>query len=149
MNVTRPNAHTVTATLLSPDPASISPLHLRVHAETRTRVRIRITDPGEERYEVPYPWRGEKRDGKGGDKSAGGLVMEVGEGDFYIRIARPLSEVALFDTRGHDLVYQDQVLSVGTTLPSGVLYGLGEDAAPLQRDLHNKLVLLSHLRITV
>ena len=40
--------------------------------------------------------------------------------------------------KSSDLVYHDQYLSLTTSLPSSLLYGIGEDAAPLLRDLNDK-----------
>lgn len=65
-------------------------------------------------------------------------VVEVREDPFGIFVVRVSDNTTVFDTSSHSLQFTEQLLSYGTVLPSGVLYGLGEDAAPLLRNMANK-----------
>ena len=124
----------ITANLLSSDSRAISPLFLSISCETAARLRIRITDPTEERYEVPYPWK--SGDGVRGDKRRYRITVQ--NETFSIQVTRLSDNTVIFDTSSHDLVYTDQFLSLGTRLPSDKLYGIGENSAPILRDLNQK-----------
>ena len=133
-NVSRTDAG-ITATLISSDKTSISPLFLNIRYEADARLRIRITDPNNDRYEVPYPW---SRDGYTKNKGYRRYEVLVRDTPFSVQVVRVSDKTVVFDTTSHELIYTDQFLSLGTRLPSGMLYGIGEDSAPLLRNLNQR-----------
>ncbi|XP_063674630.1 lysosomal alpha-glucosidase-like [Bolinopsis microptera] len=135
VNVTRTDSTQIRATLVSPDKEMISPLSVIISLESEARVRIKILDPNNKRYEVPYPDTDEKII----SNTERRYKVSITESPFSVQIHRSDDESLIFDTSSQELVFQNQFLKIGTTLPSTILYGIGEDSAPLLRDMDNKI----------
>ena len=101
----------IRATLVSPDKEMISPLLLMISLSSETTVRVKITDPNNERYEVPFP----DPEFKTKDNVTGNsrYKVMVNEAPFSIQISRVESGRVIFDTAGRELVFQNQLLSLG------------------------------------
>ena len=120
VNVTHSDTK-ITATLLSSDKEMISPLYLIIYLESEARVRLKILDPNEPRYEVPYPEPQHSTHGAKSAKSAKTRYkVEVNEKPFSVQILRVDDGTVIFNTASHQLVYQDQLLSIGQTFLSHV-----------------------------
>ena len=101
----------IRATLVSPDKEMISPLLLIISLSSETSVRVKITDPNNERYEVPFPEPEHKTKRNVTNNSRYKVV--VNEAPFSIQISRVENGRVIFDTAGHELVFQNQLLSLG------------------------------------
>jgi len=44
---------------------------------------------------------------------------------FFIKVIRKLTGEAIFNTQNYNFIYSDRYLSIGTTLTSSHVYGLG------------------------
>ena len=122
VNVTHSDTK-ITATLLSSDKEMISPLSLIIYLESEARVRLKILHPHKPRYEVPYPEPQHSTQSTKSAKSAKTRYkVEVTEKPFSVRIIRVEDGTVIFDTASHQLVYQDQLLSIGQTFFSHVYH---------------------------
>ncbi|KAI6059689.1 Maltase-glucoamylase, intestinal-like isoform X1 [Aix galericulata] len=91
--------------------------------QTQNRFHFKITDPKNNRFEVPHehvvPFTG---------SAASDLKyrVDVEDNPFSIRVTRVSNGKVLFNTSIGPLVYADQFLQLSTKLPSGNIYGVGE-----------------------
>uniref|UniRef100_A0A8B7TU07 alpha-glucosidase n=1 Tax=Castor canadensis TaxID=51338 RepID=A0A8B7TU07_CASCN len=101
----------------------INSVLLTTENQTPSRLRFKITDPNNERYEVPHQF---VKEFTGHTLSETLYDVEVAEKPFSIKVTRKSNNKVLFDTSIGPLVYSNQYLQISTKLPSEYMYGLGE-----------------------
>ncbi|XP_063062788.1 lysosomal alpha-glucosidase [Engraulis encrasicolus] len=99
----------------------VKSLHLEIRHETESRLRVRLTDPAEERYEVPIDVPVVKE--KAPNPS---YRVDVSKDPFGIIVTRADTGTVLLNTSIAPLFYSDQFLQFSSSLPSSFLFGLGE-----------------------
>ncbi|XP_052587358.1 sucrase-isomaltase, intestinal [Peromyscus californicus insignis] len=96
---------------------------LTTQSQTPNRLRFKITDPINQRYEVPHQFVTDVA----GIPAADALYdVQVTENPFSIKVIRKSNNRILFDTSVGPLVYSNQYLQISTKLPSEYIYGFGE-----------------------
>ncbi|XP_020844721.1 sucrase-isomaltase, intestinal [Phascolarctos cinereus] len=96
---------------------------LTTESQTASRLRFKITDPNNQRYEVPHQYVTEFTQPAATDTK---YNVEVTDNPFSIKVIRKSNNRVLFDTSVGPLVYSDQYLQISTKLPSSYFYGIGE-----------------------
>ncbi|XP_042534803.1 sucrase-isomaltase, intestinal isoform X2 [Dipodomys spectabilis] len=96
---------------------------LTTQSQTANRLRIKITDPNNNRYEVPHQY---VKDFSGTAPSETLYEVQTTDNPFSIKVIRKSNNKVLFDTSVGPLIYSDQYLQISTKLPSEYMYGLGE-----------------------
>ncbi|KAG2021281.1 alpha glucosidase [Coprinopsis cinerea AmutBmut pab1-1] len=117
----------------------IERLRLTVSYQTDTRLHVKITDASKPRYEVPdevfprpTPQRTPVR------KSQLVFNYTAYPEPFSFTVYRRSTREALFSTRGHPLIFEDQYLRLKTSLPRDAnIYGLGEHKETFRLDPDN------------
>lgn len=102
----------------------ITNLLLTTQSQTANRFRFKITDPNNQRYEVPHQFV--NKDFSGPPASNPLYDVKITENPFSIKVIRKSNNKILFDTSIGPLVYSNQYLQISTKLPSKYIYGLGE-----------------------
>ncbi|XP_053566084.1 maltase-glucoamylase [Bombina bombina] len=102
----------------------IEDLQLTAEIQTQNRFRFKITDPNNnKRFEVPHehvkPFTGSKA-------SNPHYEVKLTHNPFGIQLIRNSNNKIIFDTTIGPLIYADQFLQLSIKLPSGNIYGLGE-----------------------
>ncbi|XP_028723035.1 sucrase-isomaltase, intestinal [Peromyscus leucopus] len=96
---------------------------LTTQSQTANRLRFKITDPVNQRYEVPHQFVTDVA----GIPAADALYdVQVTQYPFSIKVIRKSNNRVLFDTSVGPLVYSNQYLQISTKLPSEYIYGFGE-----------------------
>lgn len=114
-------------------PKDVEVLQLDVLFESDSRLRVKITDPAQDRFQVPLDVpRVEKR---AADPS---YTVEFSKEPFGIIVKRKQNGAVLLNTTLAPLFYADQFLQISTTLASGFIYGLGEHRSNLLHDVQWK-----------
>ncbi|XP_023562027.1 sucrase-isomaltase, intestinal [Octodon degus] len=101
----------------------INNILLTTENQTANRFRFKITDPNNNRYEVPHQF---VKPHNGPAASNTLYDVQVTEKPFSIKVIRKSNGKILFDTSIGPVVYSDQYLQISTRLPSEYMYGLGE-----------------------
>uniref|UniRef100_A0A4X2L9V0 Sucrase-isomaltase n=1 Tax=Vombatus ursinus TaxID=29139 RepID=A0A4X2L9V0_VOMUR len=96
---------------------------LTTESQTSNRLRFKITDPNNQRYEVPHQYVSQFTQPAATDTK---YKVEVTDNPFSIKVIRKSNNRVLFDTSVGPLVYSDQYLQISTKLPSSYFYGIGE-----------------------
>ncbi|XP_074048617.1 sucrase-isomaltase, intestinal [Macrotis lagotis] len=96
---------------------------LTTESQTANRFRFKITDPNNQRFEVPHQYVKEFTQSEATDTK---YKIEVTNNPFAIKVIRKSNNRVLFDTSFGPLVYSDQYLQISTKLPSSYFYGIGE-----------------------
>ncbi|OXB62287.1 hypothetical protein ASZ78_012335 [Callipepla squamata] len=91
--------------------------------QTPNRFRFKITDPANQRFEVPHEHVGSF---SGPAASNLNYRVEVRSNPFGIVVTRVSNGRVLFDTTIGPLQYADQFLQLSIKLPSSNIYGVGE-----------------------
>jgi alpha-glucosidase (family GH31 glycosyl hydrolase) len=129
-----------------PYPGLVKKLTVLVLFETSRRLHVKIFDPMEERYEVPIELQDSKPDGNIRD-----YAFSYKDSPFSFAVTRVSTDTVLFDTNSGKLLFSDQFLEISSTLPTDLVYGLGEhihkdppvESKPSQRiDLNWKTLTL-------
>ncbi|XP_065509451.1 maltase-glucoamylase-like [Caloenas nicobarica] len=96
---------------------------LTMQFQTRTRLRFMLTDPKNQRFEVPH-----EHVGPFTAPAASTLTYAVAvqENPFGLRVTRASSGKVVFDTTIGPLIYSEQFLQISIKLPSDNIYGVGE-----------------------
>ncbi|XP_076060540.1 lysosomal alpha-glucosidase-like [Oratosquilla oratoria] len=111
--------------------------------ETEERLRIRVTDPTQNRWEVPLPTE-PKFPSLKDTKMMYSIEITKSSGSF--RVLRRSSGVRIFDTQeAAPLVFADQFLQLSSFLSSDFIYGLGEHLNGLLLDMYWKRHILWNL----
>ncbi|XP_075058176.1 sucrase-isomaltase, intestinal [Mixophyes fleayi] len=102
----------------------IQELYLSTEIQSKNRFRFKITDPKEKRFEVPHE---HVKSFTGTAELNPNYNVELVEKPFGIKVVRKTPDVrVLFDTTIGPLRYADQYLQLSIKLPTGNIYGLGE-----------------------
>ncbi|MCI4393474.1 hypothetical protein PGIGA_G00157810 [Pangasianodon gigas] len=111
-------------------PKDIEMLKLDVLYESNSRLRIKITDPAQQRFQVPI-------DVPVVEKRAPNplYTVEFSKQPFGIIVKRTQNGAVLLNTTVAPLFYADQFLQMSTSLPSTFVYGLGEHRSNLMHDV--------------
>ncbi|KAF5888798.1 lysosomal alpha-glucosidase-like [Clarias magur] len=110
-------------------PKDIETLRLDVLYESDSRLRVKITDPSQQRFEVPIDVP------EATQRAANPLyTVEFSKQPFGIVVKRTQNGAVLLNTSVAPLFYADQFLQMSTSLPSSFLYGLGEHRSSLMHD---------------
>ncbi|XP_053333226.1 lysosomal alpha-glucosidase [Clarias gariepinus] len=110
-------------------PKDIETLRLDVLYESNSRLRVKITDPSQQRFEVPIDVPGET------PRAQNPLyTVEFSKQPFGIVVKRTQNGAVLLNTTVAPLFYADQFLQMSTSLTSSFLYGLGEHRSSLMHD---------------
>ncbi|XP_066063920.1 maltase-glucoamylase-like [Chamaea fasciata] len=96
---------------------------LRAQFQSSARLRLQFTDPTQPRFEVPHDHVGPFLGPAAADPK---YRLEFRENPFGIRVIRARTGAVVFDTTIGPLIFSDQFLQISTRIPSGNLYGLGE-----------------------
>ncbi|XP_068026417.1 LOW QUALITY PROTEIN: maltase-glucoamylase-like [Melanerpes formicivorus] len=102
---------------------NIDNLLLTVEPQTSNRLHFKITDPNNQRFEVPHEHVGSFTGPAASDLN---YEVEVQRSPFGIKVTRASSGKVVFDTTIGPLVYADQFLQLSIRLPSDNVYGVGE-----------------------
>ncbi|GAB1607820.1 hypothetical protein Ahia01_001065900 [Argonauta hians] len=127
----------------SPFPKDIPEIRMDVYYETSSRIRIKISDPYNQRYEVPF--KGPKVKHRAHQLRYLFNTSDIGQ-PFQFNISRfnPSTGTlgkTLLQTAG-SLIFSDQFLQLSYRLPSKYIYGLGEHRGSLLLPLnYHKLTL--------
>ncbi|XP_064615639.1 lysosomal alpha-glucosidase-like [Liolophura sinensis] len=106
-------------------PRDVMKLKLDVTYEAESRVHFKIYDPAVKRYEVPIDTPRVTSPTSHMD-----YAVTVTPSPFSIRVTRTASDTVLFDSSSTPLIFADQLLQIGTSLPTDSIYGLGEHRQP-------------------
>ncbi|KAK2817716.1 hypothetical protein Q7C36_021649 [Tachysurus vachellii] len=111
-------------------PKDIEVLKLDVLYETNSRLRVKITDPAQQRFQVPI-------DVPVVQKSAPSplYTVEFSKQPFGIIVKRKQNGAVMLNTTVAPLFYADQFLQMSTSLASNFVYGLGEHRSNLLHDV--------------
>ncbi|XP_063072714.1 lysosomal alpha-glucosidase [Engraulis encrasicolus] len=112
-------------------PRDLSVLSLEV--ETGAHLHITLKDPFFPRYEVPLS--PQLSEGSSGTKDRW-LDIKFQKDPFGFVVRRSSNGRVLLDTTVAPLLFADQYLQMSTSLPSGLISGLGEHYTPLTLDLN-------------
>lgn len=109
----------------------ITHLKVRVQMQTPYRLRVKIYDSSEERYEVPDPVIPVEMDLGSplvheGDVQMYATSYNLDSDPFSFQVRRTKTGTVIFDTGVGALVFAHQFLQISARLPSGLVYGLGE-----------------------
>ncbi|XP_060754556.1 lysosomal alpha-glucosidase [Neoarius graeffei] len=111
-------------------PKDIEILKLDVLYESNSRLRVKITDPAQQRFEVPIDVPAVEK------RAASPLyTVEFSTQPFGIIVKRTQSGAVLLNTTVAPLFYANQFLQMSTSLPSNFIYGLGEHRSTLLHDV--------------
>ncbi|TBU29276.1 alpha-glucosidase [Dichomitus squalens] len=113
-------------------------LNLEVTYESQDRIHVKITDPTENRYEVPQ----EVLPRPSANLFAGPLTSNIQfnytTSPFSFSIYRSKTHEVLFSTASHPIIFEPQYLRVKTNLPANAnIYGLGEHTDTFRLPTHN------------
>ncbi|KAI4903325.1 hypothetical protein NFI96_015943 [Prochilodus magdalenae] len=111
-------------------PNDIETLQLDVLYESNSRLRVKVTDPANQRYEVPVDVPVVKV--KAPDPL---YTVEFSEQPFGIIVKRKQNGAVLLNTTVAPLFYADQFLQMSTSLKSNFVYGLGEHRSSFLHDV--------------
>ncbi|PGH26497.1 hypothetical protein AJ80_01811 [Polytolypa hystricis UAMH7299] len=102
-------------------------LKLKVEYQTDSRLHIMIYDADEEVYQVPESVLPRPAVRESDAKSKSQLKFSYKKHPFSFSVSRRRTHEELFDTKGSNLIFQNQYLNLKTRLPHNPnLYGLGE-----------------------
>uniref|UniRef100_A0A4W4FQD4 P-type domain-containing protein n=1 Tax=Electrophorus electricus TaxID=8005 RepID=A0A4W4FQD4_ELEEL len=111
-------------------PKDIETLQFDVLYESNNRLRMKITDPANERYEVPIDVPVVKT------RAPNPMyTVEFIKKPFGLIVKRKQNGAVLLNTTVAPLFYADQFLQMSTSLPSTFVYGLGEHRSNLLHDV--------------
>ncbi|KAM4771410.1 sucrase-isomaltase, intestinal [Rhinophrynus dorsalis] len=102
---------------------NIEELHLAAEIQSQNRFRFKITDPKNQRFEVPHE---QVKPFTGSAESNPNYEVRLLEKPFGIQVVRKSNSRLLFDSTIGPLLYADQFLQLSIKLPSPNIYGLGE-----------------------
>ncbi|KAL4657912.1 lysosomal alpha-glucosidase [Arapaima gigas] len=114
-------------------PRDVSTLRLEVMAETERRLHLTLKDPASPRYEVPLS---EAQPGSKSEIRAPLYTIEFHQYPFGFTVQRRSNARVLLNTSVAPLLFADQYLQLSTSLPSGLISGLGEHYTPITLDLN-------------
>ncbi|XP_028969145.1 sucrase-isomaltase, intestinal-like [Galendromus occidentalis] len=115
---------------------------LRVEHQTTDRLRIKISDPKDERAEVPFPSLPIHHENSNASMEAYAVSYNKifpfsDKQDIIIR--RSATGTTVFDTSAGALIFSGQFIEITTLLPSHNVYGIGEHMKPgIKMDLNYK-----------
>ncbi|XP_066517719.1 lysosomal alpha-glucosidase [Hoplias malabaricus] len=111
-------------------PNDIEALQLDVLFESNSRLRVKITDPVQQRYEVPIDVPVVK------ERAPNPLyTVEFIKQPFGLIVKRTQNGAVLLNTTVAPLFYADQFLQMSTSLRSNFVYGLGEHRSNFLHDV--------------
>ncbi|XP_076839543.1 lysosomal alpha-glucosidase [Brachyhypopomus gauderio] len=111
-------------------PKDIETLRLDVLFESDNRLHVKITDPSNERYEVPIDVPVVKT------RATNPIyTVEFTKQPFGLIVKRKQNGAVVLNTTVAPLFYADQFLQMSTSLPSAFVYGLGEHRSHLLHDV--------------
>ncbi|XP_062988083.1 sucrase-isomaltase, intestinal [Elgaria multicarinata webbii] len=102
----------------------IEKILLTAEYQTANRFRFKITDPANNRYEVPHQYVKKTFDGP--KASNLNYMVNITQNPFGISVIRSSNNKVLFNTTIGPLVYADQFLQLSIKVPSWNVYGVGE-----------------------
>ncbi|KAL4994315.1 Alpha/beta-glucosidase agdC [Aspergillus recurvatus] len=118
----------------------IENLRLEVDYQTDQRLHVMIYDADENVYQVPdsvFP-RPFVDDQSPANRNTPELKFSYEEDPFSFAVSRTSNGETLFNTSGHNLIFQSQYVNLRTSLPlKPNLYGLGEHSDPLRLNTTN------------
>ncbi|KAJ6024691.1 alpha-glucosidase [Penicillium herquei] len=115
----------------------IEDLKLEIEYQTDDRIHVKIYDAAEQVYQVPTSVL-PRPDNTGANPSKADLEVTIVDYPFSFKVTRRSNGDVLFDTSGHNIVFESQYLGLRTSLPdSPNLYGLGESTDPFPLETTN------------
>ncbi|KAJ5715258.1 alpha-glucosidase, partial [Penicillium malachiteum] len=115
----------------------IEDLKLEIEYQTDDRIHVKIYDAAEQVYQVPTSVLS-RPNNTGANPSKADLEVTIIEDPFSFKVTRRSNGDVLFDTSGHNIVFESQYLGLRTSLPdSPNLYGLGESTDPFPLETTN------------
>ncbi|XP_018611814.2 lysosomal alpha-glucosidase [Scleropages formosus] len=138
----RGQAATLTRSVPSYLPREVSTLRLEVMLETENRLHLTLKDPTSPRYEVPLS---ETHPGSSSEGQEPLYILQFLPSPFGFTVQRRSSGRVLLNTTVAPLLFADQYLQLSTSLPSGLISGLGEHYTPISLDLNwTSITLWNH-----
>ncbi|KAJ6779720.1 hypothetical protein PWT90_02063 [Aphanocladium album] len=133
------NGHTLTASLhLSGKNCDVygtdlPKLKLQVEYQTKSRLHVKIYDEAEDVFQIPEDLLGAPKADGSANEATFDLKFTYNPSPFSFKVTRRSSGEVLFDTTGHNLIFESQYLYLRTALPDDPnIYGLGESADPFR-----------------
>ncbi|PPQ75953.1 hypothetical protein CVT24_000131 [Panaeolus cyanescens] len=118
--------------------ADIPKLKLDVTYETKDRIHVKITDPADERYEIPESVFPRPKASPLASSLTSSIKFDYTASPFSFSIYRTGSREVLFSTKDHPLIFEPQFLRVKTSVPENAnIYGLGEHTNPFRLPTDN------------
>lgn len=89
---------------------------------------FKITDPHQNRYEVPQidPWPVDPLSAFSYPINLSGVLFEYTSFPFDFRIVRKINNAVIFSTYDMELVFSKHFMQIGTQVDTKYIYGLGE-----------------------
>ncbi|KAI0713763.1 alpha-glucosidase [Earliella scabrosa] len=116
----------------------IEKLRLEVTYENKDRIHVKITDPADERYEIPEEVLPRPKANFLNGPLTSSIRFNYSTSPFSFSIYRAKTKEVLFSTASHPIIFEPQYLRVKTDLPENAnLYGLGEHTDSFRLPTHN------------
>ncbi len=100
---------------------------------SESRLHVKIYDDDEDVFQIPEDLLGAPQADGSADEATSDLEFTYNASPFSFKVTRVSSGEVLFDTTGHNLIFESQYLYLRTALPDEPnIYGLGESADPFR-----------------